>query len=146
MQDSLPLGAHLTTPRRGYLHHGIYAGSGRVIHYAGFSRRLRRGPVEEVALPRFANGHPLHVHVRPAPQFMGAAAVERARSRIGEDRYSFWSNNCEHFIEWCISGSSRSRQVEAWRARLQSALAALRLPRLARDGARAAHGVQGARG
>lgn len=32
MQDDLPLGAHLTTPRRGYVHHGIYAGSGRVIH------------------------------------------------------------------------------------------------------------------
>lgn len=47
----LPPGAHLTTPRRGYVHHGIYAGDGRVVHYAGFSRILRRGPVEKFRSP-----------------------------------------------------------------------------------------------
>ena len=41
------------------------------------------------------------------------AAVERARSRLGEDRYRLWSNNCEHFVHWCLTGSARSRQVEA---------------------------------
>lgn len=120
--DHLPIGAHLTTPRRGYVHDGIYAGGGRVIHYAGYSRPFRAGPVEEVALERFADGQPLHVQVPPAPRFAGLDAVLRARSRLGEDRYSFWSNNCEHFIEWCIAGASRSRQIEASKARLQRAL------------------------
>lgn len=121
----LPPGAHLTTPRRGYVHHGIYAGDGRVVHYAGFSRILRRGPVEEVPLAVLARGRGVRVTPPVAPKFDGAARVERARSRLGEDRYRLWSNNCEHFVEWCISGTSRSTQVEAWAGRTRRALAAL---------------------
>ena len=34
MNDEPSLGAHLISPRNGYSHHGIYVGSGRVIHYA----------------------------------------------------------------------------------------------------------------
>jgi MFS family permease len=30
-----PLGSHLITPRRGYLHHGFHVGSGNVVHHAG---------------------------------------------------------------------------------------------------------------
>lgn len=112
MQDDLPLGAHLTSPRWGYLHHGIYAGQGRVIHYAGFNRPFQRGPVEEVPLERFTRGRPLRGNSWVAPAFAGEAAVARARARLGERRYRLWSNNCEHFAQWCISGSSRSTQVE----------------------------------
>src|SRR5690349_5421032 len=43
-----PLAAHLVTPRRGYTHHGLYVGQGRIIHYAGLAGRLRRGVVEEI--------------------------------------------------------------------------------------------------
>jgi len=116
---NLSIGAHLTTPRRGYEHHGIYAGEGRVIHYAGFNRLLRRGPVEEISLQDFTRGCGFAVSTSVAPKFTGEASLQRARSRLGEDRYRLLSNNCEHFVEWCISGTSRSRQVEAWRARLR---------------------------
>lgn len=132
MLDNLPLGAHLVTPRRGYVHHGIYAGNGRVIHYGGSSRMFRRRPVEEVSLDEFARGRGLSVKISVAPKFSGAAIVSRARSRLGEDRYRLLSNNCEHFSEWCISGTSRSTQVMAWEERLRKALAALGLPMLAR--------------
>src|SRR5262245_37337877 len=101
-----PLGAHLVSPRRGYLHHGIYAGSGRVIHYAGFNRAFRRGPVEEVALAKFTGGRSVQVLPRPTPRFSGDSVVARARERLGENRYRVWSNNCEHFVEWCLSGTS----------------------------------------
>jgi cell wall-associated NlpC family hydrolase len=50
MLDTLMPGTHLTTPRRGYRHHGIYCGDGRVIHYAGFDRFLQRGPDQLRAL------------------------------------------------------------------------------------------------
>lgn len=125
MLQGLPIGAHLTTPRRGYQHHGIYAGAGRVIHYAGFGRLMHRGPVEEVSLDDFTRGQGLTVRNRVAPTFAGTACVERARSRLGENCYRLLSNNCEHFAEWCITGSSRSRQVDAWRARIGRCLAAL---------------------
>ena len=51
-----PLGAHLVSLRRGYSHHGIHIGAGKVVHYAGFSSGLHRGPVEEVMLAEFAAG------------------------------------------------------------------------------------------
>ena len=99
----LPLGTHLVTPRRFYRHHRIYAGGGRVIHYRGFKTLFRRGPVEEVTLEAFAAGGRVLVKSLPADPFIGAARVERARSRLGEDRYRLLSNNCWHFAKWCVS-------------------------------------------
>ena len=123
MSEQLPLGAHLISPRRGYTHHGIYAGAGRVIHYAGFSRGWRRGPVEEVPLDRFSCGHPVAVRDDASALFPGPVRVDRARLRLGEDRFSLWTNNCEHFCAWCLHGTSRSAQVEALRALLRSTVA-----------------------
>jgi HRAS-like suppressor 3 len=132
MQPEPTPGAHLISPRWGYLHHGIYVGEGRVIHYAGFNRAFRKGRVEEVELSRFTRGRALEVKATVAPRYAGSAAIERARSRLGEDRYSFFANNCEHFAEWCLSGTSRSRQVDAWAERLRSSLAAFEALRPAR--------------
>lgn len=114
MADGLALGAHLRTPRWGFVHHGLYVGNERVIHYAGFKAWLCRGPVEEVTLAEFAGGRPVQLQARSAARYAGLAAVRRARARLGEDRYGFLSNNCEHFVEWCLSGVSRSSQVEAF--------------------------------
>jgi len=113
-----PIGAHLVTPRRGYTHHGIYAGGGRVIHYAGFSRTWWRGPVEEVSLQVFRLGRPVAMRDFSNARHWGVARVERARQRLGENRFSIWSNNCEHFCNWCAHGASQSAQVEALRERL----------------------------
>ncbi|EHP38583.1 hypothetical protein OR16_36310 [Cupriavidus basilensis OR16] len=109
----LPLGAHLVTERRGYAHHGIYIGQGKVVHYAGFAGSLHRGPVEETSVEAFAAGHPVCVKVNPCARFVGLEAVARARSRLGEDDYRLLTNNCEHFCTWCLLGASRSEQVDA---------------------------------
>lgn len=39
--------------------------------------------------------------------------IERARSRLGETKYSLALNNCEHFAIWCKTGISESHQVNA---------------------------------
>jgi hypothetical protein len=108
-----PMGAHIVTRRHGYAHHGIYAGVGKVVHYAGLSRGLRRGPVEEISLSRFAAGHPVSVVSGMPPKFEGREVAGRARSRIGEDNYRLLTNNCEHFCEWCLRGRHRSYQIDA---------------------------------
>jgi hypothetical protein len=123
--EEMPIGAHLLTPRRGYTHHGIYVGNGRVVHYAGLYRSLTRGPVEEVSLEEFADGQTIHVKVGAAASYPAAMIVERARSRLGEDRYRITTNNCEHFCEWCLRGESRSEQIErllAWPRDLSTGL------------------------
>lgn len=38
--------------------------------------------------------------------------VERAREKIGENKYNLIFNNCEHFAIWCKTGISKSTQVD----------------------------------
>jgi hypothetical protein len=108
-----PLGSHLTTVRRGYCHHGVYVGKGRVVHYSGFSGGFWQcGLVEEVSLSRFSIGHPVGIveHVKSA--YSPEEVVRRARSRLGENDYRVLTNNCEHFCNWCLNGVSHSAQVQ----------------------------------
>jgi hypothetical protein len=109
-----PLGAHLLTPRREFLHHGIYVGGRKVVHYSGLAYGARGGPVEELPLARFASGKCVWIRTGTLSRFAASEVVSRARSRIGEDNYRLLTNNCEHFCEWCLSGMPRSLQVEAW--------------------------------
>lgn len=111
--EMLPLGAHLMAPRRGYTHHGIYVGAGRVVHYAGLFKMIH-GLVEEVELTRFAAGQQVVVVEHPGSRFSCSEVVERARSRLGERRYELLMNNCEHFCSWCLNGQDSSPQVEKW--------------------------------
>lgn len=127
MENQLPIGAHLTTPRGLFSHHGIYVGSGRVINYSGLFRRSRNRVVEEVSLSQFTKGFGFRVNSGRASKFTGEQAVARARSRLGERRYRLWTNNCEHFCEWCLSGASRSHQVETWQRRVGNTCHALGL-------------------
>ncbi len=110
--QALPIGAHLLTPRAGYTHHGIYVGDGRVVHYAGSSCLLQNGPVEEVLVESFTGGRVLKMRRHEMSPFTGVEVVERARSRLAENRYDVLNNNCEHFCEWCARDSSTSRQVD----------------------------------
>jgi uncharacterized caspase-like protein len=123
MTNDLPTGAHLVTPRGWYEHHGIYAGAGRVVHYAGYCHGLHTGPVEEVRLDEFCQGQAFAIRDHAASPYTPSEIVERARSRIGERRYDLLANNCEHFCEWAIMGRASSVQVERF---LKSPLALLR--------------------
>lgn len=110
----LSLGSHIVTPRGAYAHHGIYVGNGLVVHYGGLVRGLRAGPIEVVSIEQFTQGRPLHVILASSPYFSGAEVVQRALSRVGEDRYHVLTNNCEHFCAWCVRAEQRSYQVDRW--------------------------------
>ncbi|MGA0610821.1 lecithin retinol acyltransferase family protein [Caldimonas sp. KR1-144] len=117
----IPLGAHLVTPRRGYTHHGIYVGNGRVVHYMGLSVAWRRGPVAEVTLEQFGAGREVSIEAEACAAYTPIEVVQRAQSRVGEDAYDMLTNNCEHLCTWCAHGVSRSAQVDrllAWPRRI----------------------------
>jgi hypothetical protein len=115
-----PVGAHLVSPRKGFSHHGLYIGGGRVIHYSGMARTLgvkdiprlphliRYGCIVKTSLSRFCEGHGFKVRKHPKAKFSGIAAVERAKKRLYERSYYLYSNNCEHFVNWCIDDTFRS--------------------------------------
>jgi HRAS-like suppressor 3 len=107
-------GDHLASPRLGYTytHHGICIGNERVVHYAGLARGLTAGPVEEVTLDEFANGNSFQVIEHPTRKYRARASAMRAKGRIGEDTYCLITNNCEHFVHWCIEGENRSAQTD----------------------------------
>jgi hypothetical protein len=107
-----PHGAHLITPWLGYTHHGIHIGGGRVIQYGALKYDFIRKPVEEVSIADFAEGRPVFVVTHQEKCFDADEAVRRARSRLGERRYRLLTNNCEHFVEWCLHNEARSFEVE----------------------------------
>lgn len=49
---------------------------------------------------------------RPTPTRWAA----RAASMIGRSGYDLFSNNCEHFATWCVTGEHSSAQVEMARS------------------------------
>jgi hypothetical protein len=90
----------------------VYVGGGRVVHYSGLSGFWQCGPVEEVSLSRFVKGRPVRIIDHFESRYSPEEIVRRARSRLGEGDYRLLTNNCEHFCNWCVSGVSRSAQVE----------------------------------
>jgi hypothetical protein len=107
-----PVGSHLISPRRFYVHHGIHLGGGRIAHYAGYSSSIKPGPIEVTDLESFASGRPVWI-LQEHCEYSNDEIVSRARSRLGERHYRIFSNNCEHFCSWCTRGKSNSAQVEA---------------------------------
>ncbi|MDR1758930.1 MAG: lecithin retinol acyltransferase family protein [Fibrobacter sp.] len=115
-----PVGAHLISPRKGFHHHGLYVGNGKVIHYSGMARTLRfqdlfrlpklfrYGAVVKTSMKRFCEGHGFKIKEHPQAKFPGDLAVTRAKKRLYERSYYLYSNNCEHFVNWCLDDTFRS--------------------------------------
>lgn len=85
-------------------HFGIATGYGTVIHTSA-----RFGRVEETDMAAFSGGRPV-TQIQYAHSHSGSELVARARSKKGM-RYNVLINNCEHFVNWVLTGKGRSRQL-----------------------------------
>ena len=100
------IGDHVYYNCGAYNHHGIDCGDGTVIHYTKIHRKISR-----ISLDSFASGNT--VFVREYGQCdTPDIVVLRAESRLGEDAYDLFANNCEHFATWCKTGVHASEQVK----------------------------------
>jgi hypothetical protein len=90
-----------------YQHHGIDCGNRSVIHYskAGDEATILRTSYES-----FSWGNPVYP-VQHSSGYVADVVVERAASRLGEQRYDLFFNNCEHFATWCKTGRNESAQL-----------------------------------
>jgi hypothetical protein len=90
-----------------YTHHGPYIGGGKVIHYQ------KHGGVQQSTLRSFRMPS-LRLYVRryKSVDVDFSQAIQRAKSRLSENRYALLYNNCEHFVEWCLVGTPHSYQIE----------------------------------
>lgn len=105
-------GDHIRVSRAAYFHHGIYIGQGLVVHFTARHGEpvkrdaiIRCDPVE-----RFAHGDAIEI-VAYGQASPVEEVFQRAQSRIGQDGYRLFSNNCEHFARWCKTGQHESPQV-----------------------------------
>ena len=96
-----------------YQHHGIDCGDGTVIHY----RKVGTATVSRTSMQAFARSNPVYTLSR-AVSFIPQVVITRAESRLGEQRYNLFFNNCEHFANWCKTGNSVSPQLSEFGLRL----------------------------
>ena len=90
-----------------YKHYGIDCGDGTVIHY-----RKPSEIIERTSIATFSRGNPVYVkQYSEGFCFLPETVVARAESRLGENKYNFLFNNCEHFAYWCKTGISDSPQI-----------------------------------
>lgn len=102
-----------------YHHHGIDGGDGSIIHY----RKVGTATVTRTSTESFARGNPVYTLPRPM-SFIPDVVMARAESRLGEQRYNLFFNNCEHFANWCKTGENVSPQLNEFGLRLDQ----LKLP------------------
>ena len=89
-----------------YSHHGIDCGDGTVIHYT-----KSQGNISRISWADVASG--MTVFVKEYGQCdTPDIVVWRAESRLGENAYDVFDNNCEHFATWCKTGIHASEQVK----------------------------------
>jgi len=98
-----------------YQHYGVYIGNGNVIHFApleGQEISMENGIIHETTLEKFLDGRALKININIEKKFNEKEIVERTRSRLGEKGYNLFTNNCEHFARWCVTGESVSYQID----------------------------------
>jgi hypothetical protein len=105
-------GAHIYVERDWFSHHGIDCGDGTVIDFAGQGGGKDTACIRRVTLAEFAQGAPVQAR-NYGPCYSPEVIVARAVSMIGQSGYDLFSNNCEHFATWCVTGEHSSAQVEA---------------------------------
>lgn len=110
-RTGFPAGALLQVRLYGVVkHYGIATGYGTVIHA---SRRF--GRVAETDIDAFCAGRPI-TQIPYGHSHSGAELVARARSKKGL-RYNVMVNNCEHFVNWVLTGKGHSTQLGPMDAR-----------------------------
>ncbi len=97
-----------------YQHHGIDCGDGSVIHY----RKVGTATVSRTSFEAFAQGNPVYT-LSQSVAFIPDVVLNRAESRLGEQRYYLFFNNCEHFANWCKIGKTISPQLDNFGLRLE---------------------------
>lgn len=114
-----------------YSHYGVYAnekGKESVIHYNDDGgKRDFKGKVSETSVEKFMDGagpEKLHACHFDGNKFSGDETVERARSKLGDEDYNLFTNNCEHLATWSKTGEKKSTQVRTGVATLSATIAA----------------------
>lgn len=121
-----------------YDHYGVYENNNRVYQYAVRNGIIGRADIHITTLKSFiGNSGNYFVLIfpqkygRPQKRVITAFAssdyieneaayhlyspeetIQRAKSKLGETKYSLFFNNCEHYAIWCKTGIHESHQIK----------------------------------
>ena len=138
----LVYGHHYEVERVGYWHHGICIGDDKFMHYAAQERDgikiaevlgadSEEKKIHEADATKFiGDGHPEKVEYENDNVYPPLKVVARAFSRVDENGYNLWGNNCEHFARWCKIAKSESLQVNFVKNMAKAAATGMLLGRL----------------
>jgi hypothetical protein len=104
-----------------YQHHGIDLGDGTVVHARPFqfARLFHGGSVVRTSREEFAGSSAIELQTEPAAVFPPEEIADRAELLVGSQGYCPVFANCEHFVSWCATGRTESRQIEILADRLR---------------------------
>ena len=130
--DQIQRGDHIYFNRLAYSHHAIVEDvdysekmvtiieyttdpdeESHVISSNVLSSSMRKGKISKRTL-RFGDPKLYKVLHVDSNTLENEEVIKRARSRIGEQQYGVFNNNCEHFANWCKEGDSKSGQARNW--------------------------------
>ncbi|MBW1856194.1 MAG: lecithin retinol acyltransferase family protein, partial [Deltaproteobacteria bacterium] len=101
-------GDHIYVKRktRFYIHHGIYIGEGKVIHFTGSIREKVDPEVRETDLTRFLKGGKLKRR-NYQKRLSATETIRIAKKQLSNKNFSMIWNNCEHFSTYCATGKKK---------------------------------------
>ncbi|ORT49518.1 hypothetical protein ST37_14070 [Vibrio sp. qd031] len=87
----------------GSKHHGLYVGDDMVIHF-----NAQLDEVTTDCIDNFRDGCSLHIKRHASSP---KRAVSKAHNKLGYRGYHVLTNNCEHFVNYCLDDHHTSAQV-----------------------------------
>jgi Lecithin retinol acyltransferase len=97
----------------GFSHWGLDRGDGSVIDFVSATGEGKLASM--IRLRPRADFAEADADVRIAvfgDRVSAEESVARAESMIGQCGYDLFSNNCEHFVTWCVTGEHHSAQID----------------------------------
>ena len=113
-------GDHIRDVGKVYHHHMLVVeviDSSRliVIHYTGELFKSSRATVVEEGIKINLTEKNIHKlqYKKGVARYTGMKAVDRARTKLKEEKYNIFWNNCESFVNWAITGENQTNQGRA---------------------------------
>ena len=103
-------------------HYAIYLGimKGRHVFVANYTKGVR--VIDDHEMEQFLTRLvPKCIERFNGDERQRQEALQRAISRVGENKYSLMSNNCEHYKNFVHHGVHRSEQVESFNSGMKTA-------------------------